>query len=113
MLQIQKPIDEIAMSGVFAKYLSYDFNIIDQLIGPNDDLADFEIFNNFLVFHAFITNSDNFVKLIQDLLNCLSFCLSVSILDLHVCISKTIELIVSFYERLQSARSALVTNLAS
>ena len=111
-LQVQRPIDEKAMPWPLATYTAYDSNFIEQhLVDQNDTLPDFEIFSNLFLFHTILSNQNNFIKFVQDLLNAASFSLGVCILDLHVGLGKSTRLFAAFYTRLLRCRSVLTANL--
>ena len=95
-LKVEKASDHLKNS----KRLIYN-TYIQKTIRPKKEVKfNIQFSPSFLIKTIISTNDDNFIKLIQNLLNALSLWLNLCLLDLHIYVNRFIELILGFYNKL-------------
>ena len=110
-MQVQQPIDSLTRPNFFTDFTVSEFVFFHDFIDPNQTEPDFEIASSFFIYHTRITNEQNLIKFLQDVLNAANLWMNLSNIDLHVFFDAIVHYIIRSYAHLQTLKSHLKSEL--
>ena len=112
--QVQRQIDRMALPNFFSQFEGSEFLFIDRMLEGDrhsTELPDFEVSSQFFYFVTILSNADNFINFVQNLLNVLAFYFGTSLIDLGDALDRLGHFLVSAVSWLRRARTYFVRNL--